>query len=178
MSEDVDLFTDVGEERKEEKGEEEEVIFPETIFAIKTALGHEKTVADALSRRVRRKKYPIYAILSPPKLRGYVLVEGVLNTKAIESLIRGMEYVRGIIEGEASLEEIEHFLEPAAAVSGIGEGDIVEIIAGPFKGEKARVQRIDEAREEITVELFEAMVSIPVTLKGDQVRVLEKESRE
>jgi transcriptional antiterminator NusG len=60
-------------------------------------------------------------------------------------------------------------------VSGIVEGDIVELIAGPFKGEKARVQQIDENKEEITVELFEAMVPIPVTIRGDHVRVLEKE---
>ncbi|MFA5314292.1 MAG: transcription elongation factor Spt5, partial [Methanomassiliicoccales archaeon] len=47
--------------------------------------------------------------------------------------------------------------------------------AGPFKGEKARVQKIDESKEEITVELFEALVPIPVTVRGDHVRVLEKE---
>ena len=44
-----------------------------------------------------------------------------------------------------------------------------------FKGEKARVQNIDEAKEEITVELFEAMISIPITVRGDHVRVIEKE---
>jgi transcriptional antiterminator NusG len=51
----------------------------------------------------------------------------------------------------------------------------VELVAGPFKGEKARVQKIDESKEEITVELFEATVPIPVTVRGDSVRVLEKE---
>ena len=55
------------------------------------------------------------------------------------------------------------------------EGNIVEVISGPFKGEKARVQRIDQAKEEVTVELFEAMVPIPITVRGDHVRVLEKE---
>jgi len=73
------------------------------------------------------------------------------------------------------LEEIEHYLTPKALVSGIVEGDIVELVAGPFKGEKARVQHIDEGKEEITVELFEALVPIPVTVKGDNVRVIGKE---
>ncbi|TFG55508.1 MAG: transcription elongation factor Spt5, partial [Methanomassiliicoccus sp.] len=58
---------------------------------------------------------------------------------------------------------------------GISEGDVVELVAGPFKGEKARVQKIDESKEEITVELFEATVPSPVTVRGDSVRVLEKE---
>ena len=53
-----------------------------------------------------------------------------------------------------------------------------ELFAGPFKGEKARVQKIDEAKEEITVELFEAMVPIPITVRGDHVRVIEKEKPE
>ena len=60
-------------------------------------------------------------------------------------------------------------------VVGIVEGDLVELVNGPFKGEKARVQQIDQAKEEITVELIEAMVPIPVTVKGDSVRVIEKE---
>ena len=51
----------------------------------------------------------------------------------------------------------------------------MELISGPFKGEKARVQQIDQTKEEITVELIEAMVPIPVTVKGDSVRVIEKE---
>jgi transcriptional antiterminator NusG len=58
------------------------------------------------------------------------------------------------------------------------EGDIVELIAGPFKGEKARVQQIDESKEEITVELFESVVPIPVTVRGDSVRVLKKEKED
>src|SRR6266550_4421196 len=71
--------------------------------------------------------------------------------------------------------EIEADLTPKPIVSGIMEGDIVELVAGPFKGEKARVMKIDETKEEITVELFEAMVRIPVTVRGDSVRVLQKE---
>ncbi|MDL5503376.1 MAG: transcription elongation factor Spt5, partial [Candidatus Methanoperedens sp.] len=46
------------------------------------------------------------------------------------------------------------------------------------KGEKARVKRIDSTHEEITVELFEAMVPIPVTVRGDNVRILKREDEE
>ena len=66
-------------------------------------------------------------------------------------------------------------IEPGAGNPRNSEGDIVELVAGPFKGEKARVMKIDETKEEITVELFEAMVRIPVTVRGDSVRVLQKE---
>jgi transcription elongation factor SPT5 len=161
----------------EDGGDGSELQFPHTIFAIKTALGHEKTVAENLGVKSRRKKMDIFSIVAPQKLRGYILVEGIKNDKAIEELLKGMQYVRGVVGGERNIDlnEIEHYLAPKPIVADITEGDIVEIINGPFKGEKARVKQIDTSKEEITVELFEAMVSIPVTIKGDSVRVLERE---
>ena len=161
-------------------GDIQEAEFPHTIFAIKTALGHEKTVAENLGLKAKRKGAHIVSIIAPMKLRGYVLIEGEKNDKAMEDLLKGMQYVRGLVGGDKniSLEEIEHYLAPKPIVADITEGDIVEIINGPFKGEKARVKQIDTAKEEITVELFEAMVSIPVTIKGDAVRVLEREENQ
>jgi len=146
----------------------------QSIMAIKTSIGHEKAVADSVSSRAKPKNVGIFAILSPATLRGYVLVEA-MNTDALRDLVKGVRKTRGMVKGETSLMEIDHFLTPKPIVSGIIEGDIIELIAGPFKGEKARVRNIDENKEEITVELFEAMVPIPVTVKGDQVRVIEKE---
>ncbi len=70
--------------------------------------------------------------------------------------------------------DIAHFLTPVSAVAKIGDGDIVELVSGPFRGEKAKVTKVDDAREEITVELIESMVPIPITVKGEHVRVLEK----
>jgi transcriptional antiterminator NusG len=163
---------------EEQRIAEEEAEFMETgIFAIKTSIGHEKMVANWIALRARKRKLSVFAILSPPKLRGYLLLEGVKNKEALQDLIKGVQHARSVVDGMSSLEEIEHFLTPKPLVSGIEEGDVVEIIAGPFKGEKAKVTQIDESKEEITVELFEAMVSIPVTIRGDHVRILEKEGK-
>jgi len=146
----------------------------QSMLAVKTSIGHEKTVADSIASRAKPKPSGVFAILSPATIRGYVFVEA-MNTDSLRDLVKGVRRTRGIVKGETSFAEIEHFLTPKPIVSGIVEGDIVELIAGPFKGEKARVQQIDENKEEITVELFEAMVPIPVTIRGDHVRVLEKE---
>jgi len=146
----------------------------QSMLAVKTSIGHEKAVADSLARRAKPQPSGAFAILSPATIRGYVFVEA-MNTDGLRELVKGVRRTRGIVKGETSFAEIEHFLTPKPIVSGIVEGDIVELIAGPFKGEKARVQQIDENKEEITVELFEAMVPIPVTIRGDHVRVLEKE---
>lgn len=146
----------------------------QSILALKTSIGHEKDVADGISSRTKSGKSDIAAILAPTNLRGYVLIEG-MNTERMREAVKGVRKAHSFVDGEMSFAEIDHYLAPKPLVSGITEGDVVELVAGPFKGEKARVQQIDEAKEEITVELFEAMVPIPVTVRGDHVRVLEKD---
>ncbi|MEM2869114.1 MAG: transcription elongation factor Spt5 [Thermoplasmata archaeon] len=158
-------------------GQEEEAPSKPQIVVVKTSIGHEKIVADAIAGRVKRRGAKVFSILSPSNLRGYLLVE-TLDKDEFKNLVKGIPRVRGMVEGSTIMGEISHFLTPKPLVSGIVEGDIVELVSGPFKGEKARVQQIDEAKEEITVELFEALISIPVTVKGDCVRVIEKEEEE
>ena len=103
-----------------------------------------------------------------------MFVEG-MNTERLREKTRDIKKARSFIDGETDIEEIGPYLVPMSAVGGFVEGDIVELISGPFKGEHARVQNIDQGKEEITVELIDAMVPIPVTVKGDSVRVIEKE---
>lgn len=148
----------------------------QSIVALKASIGHERNVADDVGSKAKSKNSGIYAILAPSNLHGYVLIEG-MNTDELRESVRGIRRARGLVDGETNFADIDHFLTPKPLVSGIQEGDVVELIAGPFKGEKARVKNIDETKEEITVELFEAMVPIPVTVRGDHVRVLEKERK-
>ena len=156
----------------------------QSILILKTQIDQEKEVARSLYAKASQGEKDIYAVLSPIGLRGYVFVEG-MNTDRLQEKTRDIKKARSFVvdknseqrtPGETSIEDISAYLVPVSAVIGIEEGDIVELVNGPFKGEKARVQRIDQAKEEITVELVEAMVPIPVTVKGDSVRVIEKES--
>lgn len=147
----------------------------QSILILKTSIGHERAVVDGVYGKARTgSDKGIFAMLAPGKLEGYVFMEA-MNTDLVRETCRGVRKAKGLVDGETELSEIEHFLTPKPLVSGISEGDVVELVAGPFKGEKARVQKIDESKEEITVELFEATVPIPVTVRGDSVRVLEKE---
>jgi len=143
----------------------------QAVIAVKSSIGHERTVADAVYARAKAKDVGVFAILAP--------VES-MNPDRLEELVRGIRRARGVVKGRddakgIGFSDIDLYLTPKPIVSGIMEGDIVELVAGPFKGEKARVMKIDETKEEITVELFEAMVRIPVTVRGDHVRVLQKE---
>jgi transcriptional antiterminator NusG len=148
------------------------------IFAVKTTASQERTVADMIANR---EEPEIHAILAPESLTSYVMVEAESDA-VITRVLEEIPHARGLVEsggavGTSSMAEVEHFLSPTPDVEGIAEGDIVELIAGPFKGEKARVQRIDETKDQVTVELYEATVPIPVTVRGDQIRVLDSDER-
>ncbi len=45
-----------------------------------------------------------------------------------------------------------------------------------FKRENAKVTRIDKSKEEVVVELLEAAVPIPITVKMDSVKVIRRET--
>ncbi len=147
------------------------------IYVVKTTANQERAVANLIEKVAKKEHFDVRAILAPDELKGYILVEAA-GPEIVEQVIQTLPHARTMVKGQSSFGEIEHFLTPKLTVTGITEGSIVELISGPFKGEKARVKRIDEAHEEITVELFEAMVPIPVTVRGDNVRVLKREEIE
>jgi transcription termination/antitermination protein NusG len=145
----------------------------QAVLAIKTSRGYEREVADTLLARAEEKPDVVFALLVPSSLRGYVFAEG-MSFEGVREMLKGIRKARGLVDGETTLKEVEPLLVPKITVEGFVEGAIVELISGPFKGEKARVKKIDQAKEEITVELIEAVVPIPVTVRGDHVRMLER----
>ncbi|ADE35715.1 transcription elongation factor Spt5 [Methanohalophilus mahii] len=144
------------------------------IFVIKTTANQERSVAGMLAKVAKKENLDIRALLAPDELKGYVLAESS-NPGEVEQAIQTVPHARALVKGQSSMEEIMHFLTPKPTVTGITEGAIIEVTSGPFKGEKARVKRVDEGHEEITVELFDAVVPIPITIRGDTVRILRKE---
>ena len=147
------------------------------IFIIKVTTNKEEKAVDMISDRAEKKGLNTYAVLRPHGLRGYVLIEAEDRESAEESVFN-LPYVKGIIGKTISYEEIKNMIETSAATVSIKEGDIVEIIAEPFKKEKAKVLRIDKQKEEVVVSLLGAVVPLPVTIKLDNVRVIRREEEE
>jgi transcriptional antiterminator NusG len=142
-------------------------------FAVKTTANQERIVANLMELAVKKYNLDVYSILAPKELKGYVIVEAK-DIQNVRRAVAGVPHVRGILGGDIPFKEVEHFLTPRRAVEQIKEGYKVEIISGPFKGEQAIVKRVDPSKNEITVELLEAVVPIPITVKADHVRVIEK----
>ena len=143
------------------------------ILTIRTTTGRENTVIDSISARVTSKKLPIKSLFHPEDLRGYVFIESE-TSEVVEEAIKGVPHMRGIVAKNVQLKELEKFLVPEKAEIKIEVGDIVEVTGGPFKGEKAKIIRADEAKGEVTIELLEAVIPIPITIPTTSVRIHEK----
>ncbi len=147
------------------------------IFTLRTTANREDQVLDFVAANVEKKGLEIYSLFRPHGLRGYVFIEARSRADA-EEAVMGVPYARGVLPGTVKYEDIEHMLEQTKGTVDIRKNDIVEIIAGPFKREKAKVVRIDETKEEVVVELLEAAVPIPITVKLDSVKVIRREEEE
>ena len=147
------------------------------ILTLRTTANREDQVLDFVSANVEKKGLHVYSIFKPHGLRGYVFIEARSRADA-EEACAGVPYARGILPGNLDYSEIEHMIEQAKATMDIRKNDIVEIISGPFKREKAKIVRIDETKEEVVVELLEAAVPIPITVSLDSVKVIRREGDE
>jgi len=141
------------------------------ILTLRTTVGRENAVIETLSSRARNMQMNVKSILHPGELKGYVFIEGENN--AIEKVIQGVPHIRGLIRREVRIEELRKFLETKHIEIKINRGDVVEIIGGPFKNEKGKVVRVDESKGELTLELIQAAVPIPITISIDSVKVIE-----
>lgn len=140
------------------------------IHTIRTTISREKIVMEEIMDKVKLHNYDIKAMIHPGRLKGYVMVEG--EEGDIREVVRDVRYAKGVIEKSTSIDKIKKFLESKEKKIEFNKGDIIEIIGGPFKGERGKITRV--SKNEITAELLEAAVSIPVTLNSESIRLLEK----
>jgi transcription termination/antitermination protein NusG len=145
-----------------------------TIFALRTTANREDQVMDFVTSNAQKKKLEIFSVIRPHGMRGYIFVEAATKTDA-EQAAFNVPYARGILPKPVEYKEIEHMLEQVKKEINIQKNDIVEIISGPFKREKAKIMRIDKTKEEVVVELLQAAVPIPITVKLDAVKVIRRD---
>ena len=66
------------------------------IYTMKSQIGHERTASERLADRVRRSGAPIFSILAPSKLRGYIFVE-TDSPEALRDNLKGLTHARGMV---------------------------------------------------------------------------------
>lgn len=163
------------------------------IYVVRATAGQERVVAEIMYREavtsreeLEKLGKAIYGVLYTTGLKGYILVEAD-SPGTVEDLARNVPKTKGLLlkkrgdlssAGMVSISELEEILDPTPIVTEVNKGDLVELVSGPFKSEKARVARIDEDKNEITVELIEAAVPIPVIVRGDDIKIIRQEEDE
>jgi len=147
------------------------------IFIIKVITNKEERAIEMIFERAEKKNLNVFSVSRPHGLRGYILLEAE-DRESAEEAVFNLPYIKGIIGKTISYEEIKTMVEPSVISVSIKEGDIVEMIGSTFKGEKAKVLRVDKQKEEVVVSLLGAAVSFPVTVKIDNVKVIRREEDE
>ncbi len=131
-------------------------------------------VVDMLSLNVKNQGLDVKAILHPAELKGYIFAEG--NLADIHKAAQGLFHIRSFIEKPVVLSDIQRFLEVKKIA--VDAGDEVEIVGGVFKGDKGIVTRIDTTKDEVTIELREGAIPIPMTISIDMIKILKKGARQ
>jgi transcription termination/antitermination protein NusG len=182
--EDLDILKS---NKKEEKPQEEK---PEPLkevtakapqnahlYALRTTANREDQVMSFVVSNAQRKKFKVYSVIRAHGMRGYIFIEAESRQEA-EQAAFGVPYARGLLPNEINYAEIDHMIEQVKKDVNIKKNDIAEIISGAFKREKCKIVRVDKVKEEIVVELLEAAVPIPITLKIDAVKVIRRDEDE
>jgi len=138
---------------------------------VKTVVGRENIAIDAIATKAQADKLLINIVLRPEEIKGYIFIDGDLTD--IEKVVQMVPHVRGIIKKPMDVKEIQRFLQPKKVEIELEVKDVVEVIGGPFKGERGRVTRYDKVKREVTLELLDVAVPIPITVNVEFIKLTE-----
>ncbi len=145
-----------------------------TIFAIRTTSGQERTVTGLIASKSGIKKAPVYAILAPEVIKGYIFVEAA-GAHIVDDVISGVRHARARTKGVVSPQAMERFVVTKPVIEDLTAGDSVEVVGGPFRGLRARITHVDKVKEEVTIELLEeGFATLPITVHADYVKLVAR----
>jgi transcriptional antiterminator NusG len=143
------------------------------IFTLKVGPGQLELVSAILKNK--SKELPIYSIISLPNIKNYLIVEAN-NDNTLKRAIADIPYIRknSMTIGNVSEKELDSLLNLESVMEKLKPGAIVEIKSGYLKGEKARIIRDNPTKEEVTVEILDATIKMPITIKAETVKLYQE----
>ncbi|MDT7876026.1 MAG: transcription elongation factor Spt5 [Sulfolobaceae archaeon] len=139
-------------------------------YAVRVTGGQELNVALLIEERVKANNIgEIFSIIVPPNMKGYVILEAT-GPHVVKLVTSGIRHVRGVAHGLVPKEDIMKFVSKTVITPSIKVGDLVEVISGPFRGMQAQVTRIDNAKNEVVLNILESSFPLQVTVPIDQVK--------
>ncbi|MEM3305711.1 MAG: transcription elongation factor Spt5 [Saccharolobus sp.] len=143
-------------------------------YIVKVTGGQEINVALMLEERIKTNNIRgVYSLIVPPNLKGYVIIESE-GLHIVKLLIGGIRNVKGIAHGLLPREEIIKIVSKKTVAPSVKPGDVVEIVAGPFRGTQAQVVRVEEGKGEVVLNILESAFPLQVTVPIDQIKVAKR----
>ncbi|BCS90646.1 MAG: transcription elongation factor Spt5 [Candidatus Micrarchaeota archaeon] len=140
-------------------------------YAIKVTNGQEEFISRILKNKADIEKLEVYSIMVS-NVPGYIIVE-CDDLQTCRKLIQDQRNINKLLPKPLSEDDINKMLTVKKQEE-LNVGDIIEFVSGPFKGYKAKVLSIDNQKNELTAELIDAVVPIPITAKRSLAKVIEK----
>lgn len=140
-------------------------------FVVRVPRGREIDVIFLIRHRTKLFNLPIYSVFTPEDQEGVLFVEAL----DYDSVLRAVRHYRGVqvFRDPMKWEDIESYLQPFQVKYELREeekeeeriepGVIVEIIDGPFQGQKGRV--VSVKKKKVWVDLLGGgamLVPIPI----------------
>ena len=145
-------------------------------YAIRTTAGQELNVALLIENRAKYTDLDIRSIIVSPSVKGYVILEtGGLHV--VYEAVRDIKHVKVRVPVRIPVDDIERILVPKPVIEGLKEGDIVEIVGGPFRGMKAKIVRVEVAKNEVVLNILESAYPLQITVPGDYVKLVRRGER-
>lgn len=144
------------------------------IFAIRTTSGQERTATELIASKAGMKKAPVYCILAPEVIKGYIFIEAA-GAHIVDDVISGVRHARARTKGVVSPQAMERFIVTKPVIEDLAVGDSVEVVGGPFRGLRAKITHVDRVKEEVTIELLEeGFATLPITVHADYVKLVAR----
>jgi transcriptional antiterminator NusG len=146
-----------------------------SIYAIRTIGGKEEILIDAIANKAIENNLQIYSVFRIEEIKNYVFIEG--EEEDVLKVVKEIPHVRSFFKNPIDIKEFEKYFEEKVEVK-VSVNDEVEIIGGPFKGQKGRVVRVDEIKKEVVLELLETAIPLSLTISMDMIKVIKKHGKE
>ena len=140
------------------------------VFTVRTRIRSERSVGETIEKRAKSQDVDIGNIQYPAILNGYIFVECESREK-LKRLIKNIRNAQGLLNGETTFDEISKYVKSPKKDKRLYEGTHVEITDGQFKGEHAIIQHVNERTNELTLELVDEILKIPIVMPSTRVKI-------
>ena len=132
---------------------------------VRASQGYEREAAGEITERAARRNVKVSAVFVPEDHPGIVLVEAD-DPAELKGLLAGARHAKDLLEKAPKGMRIPDILESRILEEDPAKGAVVEVVSGPYSGQKGKVIRTEDEGGIIQVELHDSHLVVPVRESG------------